>query len=69
MKINGMDWDVFVKLTCDRLSEEVNEPIVQGVDVLLEMDNGLPRYTALTEKGNRALLIAKAIMDVMEARS
>lgn len=44
------------KLTCLRLSEEIGEEIVHGVDVLVEAggDNRI-NYTSLTEKGQKAL--------------
>ena len=57
--VAGMSWDVFVKLTCTRLSEESGEDVVHDVDVSLTFDpDDRVRYTALTAKGDRALRIA-----------
>lgn len=59
MNVGGLPWGLFVKMTCERLSKEIDEEIVHDVDVSLTVDpNGRIRYTALTEKGDRALRIA-----------
>jgi hypothetical protein len=56
-------WDVLVALTCARMSEEVGELIIHGVDVFMSKDpSGGVRYDALTERGHRACLIAMTQM-------
>lgn len=70
MNVGGLPWDVFVAMTCRQLSNEIGEDIVHDVDVLLTVDpNDQIRYTALTEKGGRALSVAFVKMKKHEEES
>lgn len=61
--MSAIPWKVLVEMTCARLSDEIGEPVANGIDVTLSLDpDGRVRYTALSEKGDRACRIALAKM-------
>lgn len=59
---HNIGWQDLIQQTCSRLSAEIHAAVVHGVDVIIGVDNGQVRYTALTEMGDRALRAMQATL-------